>query len=121
MSSISYTTYYFVNEIEDKDLCYVVQENFLCPRKGTPVVDRIYHPVYKDLKEATNAFEKLQLHENCNSEKTLVVANYNEITITDCYKLNMKAMELMKEKNASLYDDTFSLFVNSHIENLEAI
>lgn len=119
----SYIVRYYKQEIEDP--CYIVQENFLAPTKGCDSVERIYVDVFTSLEEAKKYFETMSIHDkNYNpmgSRKELLITSYKYVTGTDWYKLNMKAIKLMEEKNKNPFDDSFHIFVKGHIESLEKL
>lgn len=119
----SFTIKYYKQEIDDP--CYIVQENFLAPTKGCDSVERIYVDIFTSLEEAKKYFESMSIHDkNYNpmgSIKELLVTSYKYVIETDWYKLNKKAIELMKEKNQNPFDNSFCIFVKPHIDNLEKL
>ena len=117
---ISYVTNYELEELEKANLLYLVEEQFLCPTKGVPIVERIYHEPFLELCKAESYKESLQLHANVRSKKELLIFG-KEILEKEWYKLNMEAVELMREKKRDIYDPTFSIFVDTHIEKLKAL
>ena len=78
---VSYTTTYYVKDIPDDQIGYIVTEDFLAPVKGVPLVQRLYHDIFNNLDAAQNYAESLKLHELqypesivtfliCNRQKT---------------------------------------------------
>lgn len=123
----SYYFHFSEVEIADDDLAYMVCENFHVPTKGVPCVERMYTDLFDNLNDAQEYQKKLNdtINKNnnlpCNvvtSESTLNIVSRSEILLGDFYKLNMQAIELMKQKNVNRNDKSFQIFVNSHLEKL---
>lgn len=115
---VEYNTIYYVEECDIDDVVYIVSENFLAPRKGNSVIERIYHDVFINRDEAEKYFEKLQLHTQWKSEKCITIGKKSGIVETDWYKHNMQAIKLMDELNITPYDDSFDPDVRFHCGNL---
>lgn len=120
---VSYNISYSVYELDKNDICYLISENFLCPTKGTPLVERMYQDVFIDKELAEKCFNDLQVHnlEPLRTEKTLNIQSLSRIKETDFYKENMKANQLMKNKKQTPFDESFRIFVESHIKELEKL
>ncbi|NBI85537.1 hypothetical protein D3Z47_04660 [Lachnospiraceae bacterium] len=120
---ISYTTSYYVEDIPDDQLGYIVTEDFLAPYKGIPVVQRMYHDIFDGLDDAQSYAESLRLHEfqYPTSIVTLLVCNREKVSQDEWYLQQKKAMELMEEKGQTHLDGSFHIFVKCHIENLKKL
>lgn len=120
--------YYHFEEVEiaDDDIAYLVCESFHAPTKGVPCVERMYTDLFDNLNDAEKYRKELdvKIHESnldpesITSESTLNIVSRSEILLGDFYKLNMQAIELMKQKNVNRNDKSFQIFVNSHLEKL---
>lgn len=114
---------YVAQDISLDDLCFVVQQNFLCPSKGVPNVERIYcEPFSADELEAAKLYAQNGIFAiDPESRIELLAASRSQITNTNWYALNMRAIELMKEKEETPQSDSFHIFTKAHIEKLEKI
>ena len=120
---ISYTTTFKIKDIKDQNKVYIVTEDFLCPTKGVDVVERLYHDVFTDEEEALEYFNNLEIHtkEDYNAEKVFLIASKNDICNCKWYENQIEAMELMKQKNQTHLDDSFSIFTDNHISTLQLL
>lgn len=120
---VSYTTSYYVVEIPDDQLGYIVTEDFLAPSKGIPVVQRLYHDIFDDQDAAKSYAENLKLHGFTypKSIATFLVCNKRDVIQEEWYRRQKEAMRLMEEKGQSYLDDSFHIFINCHIENLKKL
>ena len=120
---VSYTTSYYVEDIPDDQLGYIVTEDFLAPYKGIPVVQRMYHDIFDGMDDAQSYAESLRLHEfqYPASIAAFLVCNKEKVTHGEWYRLQREAMELMEEKGQTPLDDSFHIFVKGHIENLKRL
>jgi hypothetical protein len=116
------TTHYYLDP-EPINKGYMVTERFGCPAKGTPTVERLFHDVFDTYEEAKtyfDAFECLnQEKTRFGSEKQIAICDKDKIKETEWYRLNKEAATLMREKGVSKEDDTFSIFVETHIKHLK--
>lgn len=120
MGQINYVTFYKIEEIEEEDIGYLVEEHFYCPSKGIPLVSRIYHEPFTSLNEAKSYFANMKLHTEFDSNKEIIVISLSNIR-NEWFEENIKAIQLMADKHQSPFDNSFSLFVKTHIENLNKI
>ncbi len=77
---VSYITTYYVADIPDDQLGYIVTEDFLVPTKGVPLVQRLYHDIFDD-REAAQSYAKNFKRHNFKyptSIVTLLVCNRQE-------------------------------------------
>ena len=120
---VSYTTAYYIEDIPDSQLGYIVTEDFLAPSKGIPVVQRMYHDIFDGQDAAQGYAESLRLHEfqYPASIVAFLVCNKEKVTHGEWYRLQREAMELMEEKGQTPLDDSFHIFVKGHIENLKRL
>ena len=118
---VSYTTTYYVEDIPDDQLGYIVTEDFLAPSKGVDLVERLYHDIFDELEAAQNYADNLKLHEfkYPTSIVTFLVCNKESVLQTEWYQQQKEAMQLMEEKGQTYLDDSFHIFVKCHIENLK--
>lgn len=121
MGQICYTSQYFIEEIEENDIGYLVGEHFYAPTKGVPLVERIYHVPFTSLDEAKRYFEEMKLHSDFDSNKEILVISIKKVKETIWLKENIEAIQLMEEKNQTPFDKTFSIDSRSHLENLVSL
>ena len=120
---VSYITSYHVEDIPDDQIGYIVTEDFLAPFKGAPMVQRLYHDIFDDEDAAQCYADDLKLHASGypTSIVTFLVCNKGNVTQQEWYQQQKEAMQLMEEKEQTYLDDSFRIFVKSHIENLKKL
>ena len=120
---VSYTTTYYTDDIPDDQLGYIVTEDFLAPRKGAPLVQRLYHDIFDDQDAAQGYAKDFKLHElkYPKSIVTFLICNKEKTTQTEWYRQQKEAMRLMEEKGQTYLDESFSIFAQRHIENLKEL
>lgn len=120
---VSYTTTYYVKDIPDDQIGYIVTEDFLAPTKGVDLVERLYHDIFDELEAAQNYADNLKLHEfkYPTSIVTFLVCNKGSVIQTEWYKQQKEAMRLMEEKGQTYLDGSFHIFASCHIDNLKKL
>ena len=120
---VSYITTYYVEDIPDDQLGYMVTEDFLAPVKGVPLVQRLYHDIFDNPDAAQNYADNLKLHDLSypKSIVTFLVCNKQKISGHPWYQNEKEAMRLMEEKGQTYLDDSFHIFARRHIENLKKL
>ena len=120
---VSYITSYYVEDIPDDQLGYIVTEDFLAPAKGVPLVQRLYHDIFDDPDAAQHYADNLKLHDlqYPKSIVTFLVCNRQEVSGHPWYQNETEAMRLMAEKGQAYLDDSFYIFTRSHIEKLKKL
>lgn len=120
---VSYITSYYVEDIPDDQLGFIVTEDFLAPVKGIPLVQRLYHDIFDDQDTAQNYAKNLKLHDlqYPKSIVTFLVCNRQKTSLQPWYQSEMDAIKLMEEKGQTYLDDSFCIFTKSHIENLKKL
>lgn len=120
---VSYITSYYVEDIPDNQLGFIVTEDFLAPVKGIPLVQRLYHDIFDDQDTAQNYAKNLKLHvlQYPKSIVTFLVCNRQKTSLQPWYQSEMDAIKLMEEKGQTYLDDSFCIFTKSHIENLKKL
>ncbi len=120
---VSYITNYYVEDIPDDQLGYIVTEDFLAPTKGVPLVQRLYHDIFDDQDAAQSYAENLKLHDfkYSTSIVAFLVCNKGNVTRQEWYQQQKEAMQLMEEKGQTYLDDSFQIFAKCHIENLKKL
>lgn len=120
---VSYITSYYVEDIPDDQLGYIVTEDFLAPTKGVPLVQRLYHDIFDDQDAAQSYAENLKLHDfkYSTSIVAFLVCNKGNVTRQEWYQQQKEAMQLMEEKGQTYLDDSFQIFAKCHIENLKKL
>lgn len=120
---VSYITTYYVEDIPDDRLGYMVTEDFLAPVKGVPLIQRLYHDIFDNLDAAQNYADNLKLHDLSypKSIVTFLVCNRQKISGHPWYQNEKEAMRLMTEKGQAYLDDSFCIFTKNHIENLKKL
>ena len=120
---VSYTTSYYVEDIPDDQLGYIVTEDFLAPYKDIPVVQRMYHDIFDDQDAAQSYAENLKLHDfkYSTSIVAFLVCNKGNVPRQEWYQQQKEAMQLMEEKGQTYLDDSFQIFAKCHIENLKKL
>lgn len=120
---VSYITTYYVEDILDDQLGYIVTEDFLAPLKGVPLVQRLYHDIFDEPEAAQDYADNLKLHgfKYPTSIVTFLVCNKGSALQTEWYKQQKEAMRLMEEKGQTYLDESFCIFVETHIENLKKL
>ena len=108
---IEHRTSFTERDIPDEDVRYLVVENFLCPRIGTPSVQRLRFAPFHDLVSAQLAIDGLQIDKNAewrkgiSSVKELIIADAADLEPGDqdnfmnlaCYKLNMEVLKARQQ------------------------
>lgn len=120
---VSYIINYYVEDIPDDQLGYIVTEDFLAPTKGVPLVQRLYHDIFDDQDAAQSYAENLKLHDfkYSTSIVTFLVCNKGNVTRQEWYQQQKEAMQLMEEKGQTYLDNSFQIFAKCHIENLKKL
>ena len=120
---VSYITTYYVEDIPDDQLGYIVTEDFLAVTKGVDLVERLYHDIFDELEAAQDYADNLKLHgfKHPISIVTFLVCNKESVLQTEWYKQQKEAMRLMEEKDQTYLDDSFRIFAKHHIENLKKL
>lgn len=120
---VSYTTTYYLEDIPDDQLGYIVTEDFLAPAKGVDLVERLYHDIFNESEAAQNYANSLKLHEfdSPKSIATFLVCNKSTVSQTKWYRQQKEAMKLMEEKGQTYLDDSFCIFTQNHIEKLKSL
>lgn len=120
---VSYITSYYVEDISDDQLGYIVTEDFLAPVKGVPLVQRLYHDIFDEQDAAQSYAENLQLHKfkYPTSIVTFLVCNKVNVSQEEWYQQQKESMQLMEEKGHTYLDDSFHIFVKFHIETLKKL
>lgn len=120
---VSYITTYYVEDIPNDQLGYMVTEDFLAPVKGVPLVQRLYHDIFDNLDAAQNYADNLKLHDLSypKSIVTFLVCNRQKISGHPWYQNEKEAMRLMTEKGQAYLDDSFCIFTKNHIETLKKL
>lgn len=120
---VSYITSYYVEDIPDNQLGFIVTEDFLAPFKGIPLVQRMYHDIFDDQDTAQNYAKNLKLHDlqYPKSIVTFLVCNRQKTSLQPWYQSEMDAIKLMEEKGQTYLDDSFCIFTKTHIENLKKL
>ncbi len=117
---VSYITTYYVADIPDDQLGYIVTEDFLAPTKGVPLVQRLYHDIFDDQEAAQSYAKNFKRHDlkYPTSIVTLLVCNRQETVRQAWYQTEKEALRLMEEKGQTYLDDSFHIFAKYHIEHL---
>lgn len=120
---VSYITSYYVEDIPDDQIGYIVTEDFLAPTKGVPLVQRLYHDIFDDQDTAQNYAKTLKLHDlqYPKSIVTFLVCNRQKTSIQPWYQSEMEAIRLMRKTEQTYLDESFCIFTKTHIENLKKL
>lgn len=120
---VSYITTYYVEDIPDDQLGYIVTEDFLAPAKGVPLVQRLYHDIFDEQAAAQSYAENLKPHDlqYPKSIVTFLVCNKGNVSQEKWYQQQKEAMLLMEEKGQTYLDESFCIFAKTHIENLKKL
>lgn len=120
---VSYITSYYVEDIPDDQIGYIVTEDFLAPVKGVPLVQRLYHDIFNNLDAAQNYAESLKLHELQYPESivTFLICNRQKTSLQQWYQREMEAISLMEKTGQTYLDESFCIFTKTHIENLKKL
>ena len=118
----NYETCYVAEKANPGDVKYLVEEQFYCPTKGVPLVERFYEEPFENLEEAKKYFDEMKVHEDMDCGKELLIFDTKtQPRDKGWYNCNVKALLLMKEKGQTHLDASFRIFVDSHIEELEKL
>lgn len=119
---VDYKTIYHIGDIPDEEVVYMVVENFLCPAKGVPSVQRMYREPFTDLTEAREYMESLPI---AGKDKSMY-GSRKELIVTSLGLINQKWLEeqrkanaLMKKCGQSNQSDDFCIFTEADIERLK--
>lgn len=130
------THYICIDVIDDKNVRYIASENFLCPNKGVPSVQRFYHKPFESFTEFKSYFDNMKLHSIdktnvwAESEKEMLVIDIEKYEVFDEEKQspnlwfsdNMEAIELTdKLRSSGIKEIPFKMYVNQHLENLRTL
>ena len=120
---VSYLTSYYIEDIPDDQLGYIVTEDFLAPVKGVPLVQRLYHDIFSNLEAAQNYAKSLKLHELQYPESivTFLVCNRQKTSLQPWYQREMEAIRLMEKTGQTYLDKSFCIFTKNHIESLKKL
>lgn len=117
----NYETHYVVDEASREDIKYLVEEQFYCPAKGIELVERFYEEPFENLEDAQKYFDELELHDNMDCGKELLIFSTKIQPDDQWYNNNMKALKLMKEKKQNHLDKSFHIYAQHHIKELEKL
>ncbi len=126
----SYTQYIDVLDIAESDVRYIVCENFLCPTKGVPSIERMYQLPVKTQAEAEKIFSEMKLHKEeeyanvwTSSEKELLIDSVDNLLSSAWYANQVVAINEVKslektirEYGNNTYDVPFAMYVDQHIK-----
>lgn len=119
---VSYNTEYYVEDIFDEEVGYIVTEDFPAPAKGVPLVQRLYHDVFLTLDEARAYMKSMKPHDIKYPKPILNLTVCNRCSISqeskDWYEKEKTCMRLMEEAGEDCLGDSFSIFTDKHIQNL---
>lgn len=120
---VSYITSYYVEDIPDNQLGFIVTEDFIAPVKGVPLVQRMYHDIFDDQDTAQSYADNLKLHDfkYPTSVVTFHVCNKRKVSQEKWYQQQKEVMRLMEEKGQTYQDESFCIFAKTHIENLKKL
>lgn len=120
---VCYDICYDVKEIEPENVIYIAGENYLCPEKGIPSVERFYKKPFTDLEDARAECNRIQTAiKGRNAENVqpgLVIADKTKICKTEWFIYNMQAIELLENHPELDTEDNFHIFVQAHLEKLK--
>ncbi len=125
--------YISIMEIEDDAVRYLAVENFLCPNKGVPSVQRFYSLPVKTQAEVEKLLDEMVLHTPKNSKnvwaesaKEIVIDNVDNLLSSSWYARNiiaLKESEVCKEFINKYADDSeevpFAMYAEKHTELLK--
>lgn len=133
-SQFEVKTYYDVSEIDDKDVVYLPVMEYRNGLKYGDTVERFFHEPFATYEEALDFIDKTKRsdditkdHIRCglNCPPVLRYDNYqvfvfdkNELKENKWFKLNMQAIELMREQGINEYDDSFRQSIRVHLSEL---
>lgn len=125
-------THFAEEELDDEDVCYTVTEIFDGAFDYFPFVRRMYSDIFDTLEDAEDFLEELKFYISqkndyagnycllCTSYTDIMLESKKDIINSDWYKLQMKVVNLLKEKNLDIYDSRYyHILVQEHIENLK--
>ncbi|ADL36062.1 hypothetical protein bpr_II123 (plasmid) [Butyrivibrio proteoclasticus B316] len=120
-------TYIDVKVIPDANVRYLAVENFLCPNKGVPSVERFYSYPVKKLQEAQRLLDELKLHEDMGrSEKYLMISDIDELATNSWYAGNITVInqereleKLYEEDPRCAGDIPFAIYQTRHMDLLK--
>lgn len=116
---VEFVTNYSIREVNCPK--YFVIENFLATAKGVPSVERIYHIPFDTLEQANEYKSGLKPHSDlCPSEIGIFCNDVSSLN-QEWLLLQYKIIKLIEITGASWYDNSFSIFMKKHIENLSAL
>lgn len=113
---VYYETKYIVEDIPKEHVCYIPEEHFYDMYRESPFIERFYHEAFGSYKEAKEFMESMEKHVS-ESELTILLHDYVEVTETEWYKENMKVVEELRlhpEKK-----DIFLVPVKKHLEEIK--
>lgn len=120
---VSYCVSYNIMEIEPENLIYIAAENFMCPMKGVPSVERFYKAPFTRLEDAQKECKRIQTaikkRNDENVQPELIITDKTIISETDWYKCNMQVINTLKEHPELDNADNFELPVQYHLERLK--
>ena len=108
---------YTVKQIDDSNVGYLVTEHIINPFSGCDLIERCYKEYFRDLSAAKRYCEGKMKHYaiakgRSNSGYRISVVDVNEIEISKWYKLNIEAINDIKQYNLDPEDYRY-------IENVE--
>lgn len=112
----NYSTHYSAEAISEEQLCYIAEEHFYAYSKGVPLVERFYHAPFRRLDEAEAHLKTMKKHAP-DAELSIQIYNLEEISATDWFQSNMKAVEL----SSGDPEKGYAIVVDLHIENLKKL
>ena len=110
----------FLEHVKDEDVRYVAVENFLCPSKYIPSVQRFYHEPFRDYAAFKAYFDNMELHhiQYCSSVKEMLIIDVSECQDSEWYQENMEIIRKIRE-NPKLSDIAyFQINAELHLETI---
>lgn len=100
---------YYVSQIEDSNVRYLVSEHIVSPEKGISLIERCYHPIFQDRFKAEK-YQSLKMskyaaaHGTSASGYRLFVVDMDVIQKSQWYNDNMEIARQIKEYNLNVED-----------------
>lgn len=125
-----FTDDYYIRKmyIDDDKVRYFAVENFLCPTKGVESVERMYSYPVTTQDEAEMLLKTMPLHENYESEKTILVDSVDSLLSSNWYAMQVIAINTKKKLEKTIKDYAYEpveipdcIYVDEHIKKMEEL
>lgn len=123
--NISVRQIYYVSQIQDENVRYLVSEHIISPEPGVGLIERCYRPYFQELYPAERYLSLKMSHYSAEyglsaSGFRMFVVDVNEIEKSKWYQDNMLIARQIKEYNLDAEDYRYTVLLSDIFEEIRA-